>query len=131
LPQIGKYEKLWTIDDEIALAEIERGWKTPPRMRLKTIGDKGDRVVGHILSETDYPPDTKPEFVAQIPRELKGLASNERAVVLLYPVRPKGHIGKPILGFEVLVPKHPVKLGWVVIEPNQDLPVVETKAPPK
>jgi len=129
LPQIGKYEKLWTVNDEIALAEIERGWKTPPRMRLKTIGDKGDRVVGHLLSETDYPPDTKPEFVAQIPQELKDLASNDRAVVLLYPIRPKGHTGKPILGFEVLVPEHPVKLGWVVVEPNQDLPIVATRIP--
>ena len=53
-----------------------------------------------------------------------GLASEDRGVILLYPVRAEQHQGPPILAFECIVPEHPVRMGWVVVDSAQDAPIV-------
>ena len=128
MPQIAKPVGLWKPDGGTGYAEIHRSWRDQSK-RLKTIADKGDRLIAHLLTETRYPPDTKPEAVTRVPSELRSLASSQRAVILLYPIRPVAHKGKPILGFEIVVPEHPIRMGWVVVDPSQDSPVVAAKAP--
>lgn len=125
MPQIqAKNAKgVWNLPNGIDLRIVERKWKVRG-FRLGTIGDKQDRIVAHVLSETKLPNGTKPSDVDRIPQVLSNLKSKNRAVALLYPIRPPSHSGLPLIGFECVVPSHPARIAWVVIDPNQDAPLV-------
>ena len=125
MPQIqAKNAKgVWNLPNGTDLRVVERKWKAQS-LRLGTIGDKHDRLVAHVLSETKVPNDTKPADLERIPQVISNIKSKNRAVVLLYPIRPPGHTGLPLLGFECVVPVHKASIGWVVIDPKQDAPLV-------
>jgi len=114
----------WTLDDGTQLAEVERGWKKKHE-RLKTIGDKRDRPIAHALTVTSPPAGTPAGLLADAKAAFGDMASDDRGVILLYPVRAEQHKGPPVLAFECIVPEHPVRLGWVVVDSDQDEPIVE------
>ena len=114
----------WNLPDGTGFRVIERDWKNPG-VRLKTIADSKGRFPAWVLSDNKMKlarVDSKD--LAKIPQAFTDLKSKSRAVVLLYPINPPDHKGLPILAFECVVPHHPAKIGWAVIDPNQDSPLV-------
>lgn len=126
IPQLDASQytgKLWQITASVSSTEVRRGW-LQPYVRLKTIGDKADRVLAHVLSDTKYPSDTPISLIKNIPTSLLSLKHQDRGVILLYPTRPTGHSGLPIMAFECVIPNHPPRMGWKVMDPSQDKPVI-------
>lgn len=118
----------WSLDDGTQLVEVERGWKKKNE-RLKTIGDTRDRPIAHVLTLTTPPARTSASLLSAVKVAFGGLASEDRGVILLYPVRAEQHQGPPILAFECIVPEHPVRLGWVVVDSAQDAPIISMAVP--
>lgn len=118
----------WTLDDGTRLIEVERGWKKKNE-RLKTIGDKRDRPIAHVLTVTSPPAGTPAGLLADAKAAFGDMGSDDRGVILLYPVRAEEHKGPPVLAFECIVPEHPVRLGWVVVDSGQDAPIVAMSDP--
>lgn len=118
----------WTLDDGTRLIEVERGWKKKNE-RLKTIADKRDRPIAHVLTVTSPPAGTPAGLLADTRAVFGEMASDDRGVILLYPVRAEQHKGPPVLAFECIVPEHPVRLGWVVVDSGQDAPIVAMSSP--
>lgn len=100
-------------------------------MRLNTIAGSKDRLPAWVLSDNKKKlAKVEVKDLAKIPQAFTDLKSKNRAVILLYPIKPSDHKGLPILGFECVVPDHPAKIGWAVIDPNQDSPLVPVLSPP-
>ena len=114
----------WNLPDGTRLRVSKRDWKNPG-VRLKTIADSTGRSPAFVLSDNKMKlAKFDKKDLDEIPQVFTDLKSKNRAVVLLYPIKPPGHKGLPILGFECVVPDHPPKIGWAVIDPNQDSPLV-------
>jgi hypothetical protein len=114
----------WNLSDSTGFRVIGTNWKYPG-LRLNTIAGSKDRLPAWVLSDNEMKlAKVEAKSLAEIPQAFIDLKSKNRAVVLLYPIRPPGHKGIPILGFECVLPNHPVKIGWAVIDPNQDSPRV-------
>jgi len=115
---------MWRLPDGTELRVIKRDWKYK-EVKIKTIGDEKGRFPSWELSDNKLKLERyKPKDLAKIPQVFTNLKSENRAVVLLYPIQPPEHNGLPILGFECIVPVHPARIGWAVIDPNQDAPLV-------
>jgi len=114
----------WNLSDGTGFRVIGTNWKYPG-VRLNTIAGSKDRLPAWVLSDNEMKlAKIEAKSLAEIPQAFTDLKSKNRAVVLLYPIKPPGHKGVPILGFECVLPDHPVKIGWAVIDPNQDSPLV-------
>jgi hypothetical protein len=131
IPQLAESDEnqgSWTLDGGLKLVEFTRGWKRPD-VRLKTIGDKRDRPIAHVLTRTSPATGTPAELLAASREAFGAFASDDRGVVLLYPVRTEQQKGRPILAFECVVPDHSVRLGWVVVDSGKDTPLVSVSRP--
>jgi hypothetical protein len=119
----------WNLLDGTGFRVVERGWKHD-QVRLKTISDSKGRFPAWVLSDNKAKlANFAPSDLAKIPEAFTNLQSENRAVVLLYPIKPPLHKGLPILGFECIMPVHPARIGWAVIDPKQDSPLVPALNP--
>lgn len=131
IPQLSKADVgrgFWTLDDGRKLVEFKRGWRKKNE-RLKTIGDKRDRPMAHVLTCTSPADGTPANWMTTANNTFGHLAANDRGVVLLYPVRAENEKNPPIMAFECVVPDHRAQFGWVVVDSTQDSPVVSLLEP--
>jgi hypothetical protein len=131
MPQVqaGNAKGEWNLLDGTALRVVERSWKYD-HVKLNVISDSKGRFPAWVLTDNK---EKLSKFVssdmAKIPQVFTNLQSENRAVVLLYPIKPPGHNGLPILGFECIVPVHPARIGWKVFDQKQDSPLVPALKP--
>ena len=131
MPQVQakNAEGEWSLPDGTGFRVVERSWKYE-FYKLNTISDAKGRFPAWVMSDNKTKlANFAPSDLAKIPEAFTNLQSENRAVVLLYPIKPPLHKGLPILGFECIVPVHPARIGWAVIDPKQDSPLVPAMKP--
>lgn len=124
MPQVqaGNAQGEWKLPNGSGFRIVRRGWRN--NVRLKTISDAKARFPAWVLSSNEQKLlNFDSPKIALIPKVFNELKSENRAVVLLYPIKTDSN-SIPILGFECVIPPHEPHVGWAVVDPDQDSPLV-------
>lgn len=107
---------------------VFRGWKPSfEQMRLKTIGDKKDRIAAHEISHVPQAKWVTDTHKAGLSKTIKALKSfKNRGVILLYPTYADGHKNTlpPIMAYECILPPTNQKPVWRVRDEPDYAPVI-------